>query len=261
MQWRNIAVSPPGEAKSDLWILNELFKAVRARYRYEGGPNGKAILDMQWDYGSGNEPDVHAVAKEINGYDLNTGKLLPSLSKLNADGSTSSGNWLYCGSYTEAGNMAARRGLSDPSGIGLYPNWAWCWPVNRRIWYNRASVDLKGIPWDEKRPVIRWDSSAKKWKGDVPDGGAQPGAIYPFIMKPEGRGRLFGMGLADGPFPEHYEPWESPVTNLMSSQQSSPVLKIWEDKRGTLKEYPILATTFRLVEHMHTGAITRNVPA
>ena len=260
MQWRNIAVSPPGEAKSDLWILNELFKAVRARYRYEEGPNARAILDMQWDYGSGDEPDVHAVAKEINGYDLNTGKLLPGLSKLNADGSTASGNWLYCGSYTEAGNMAARRGLSDPSGIGLYPNWAWCWPVNRRIWYNRASVDLKGIPWDEKRPVIRWDSSAKKWKGDVPDGGARPGAIYPFIMQPEGRGRLFGMGLADGPFPEHYEPWESLVTNLMSSQQSSPVLKIWEDKKGTLKEYPILATTFRLVEHMHTGAITRNVP-
>ena len=260
MQWRTAAVRPPGEAKSDLWILDRLFKAVQGRYRNQGGPHAEAILDMQWNYGPGDQPDVHAVAREINGYDLESGKLLPSLGKLKDDGSTSCGNWLFSGSYTEKGNMAARRGGVDTSNIGLYSEWAWSWPLNRRIWYNRASVDLKGRPWDEKRAVIQWDGSAGKWRGDVPDGGAPPGAIYPFIMKPEGRGRLFGMGRVDGPLPEHYEPWESPVTNVMSSQQSSPVLKIWEDKKGSSKEYPILATTFRLVEHMHTGAVTRNLP-
>jgi len=74
MQWRYAAVHPQGEAKSD--------------------PG--AILDMNWDYGTADEPDIHAVAKEINGYDLNTGKLLPSFGKLQSNGSTSSGNWLYC---------------------------------------------------------------------------------------------------------------------------------------------------------------------
>jgi len=178
MQWRHAAVQPPGDAKPDLWIIDRLFKAVQARYRDQGGPNTEAIIDMQWNCGSDDGPDAHAVAKEMNGYDLETGKLLPSLAKLKDDGSTASGNWLYCGSYTEAGNMAARRNGVDPTDIGLYPEWAWAWPVNRRIWYNRASVDMKGVPWDEKRPVIRWDASAGKWRGDVPDGGPPPGAIY-----------------------------------------------------------------------------------
>lgn len=261
MQWRYAAAAPPGRARSDLWIMSELFKAVRALYQHEGGPHAEAILNMQWDYGTGDEPDVHAVAREINGYDLKTGKLLTNLLKLQADGTTACGNWLFSGSYTEQGNMAARRGVGDASGIGLFSEWAWAWPLNRRIWYNRASVDMAGRPWDEKRAVIRWDATRKKWTGDVPDGGPPPGAIHPFIMKPEGRGRLFGMGRVDGPLPEHYEPWESPVANLMSSQQYNPVMKIWEDKKGTPEEYPILATTFRVVEHMHTGAVTRNLSA
>jgi formate dehydrogenase major subunit len=215
---------------------------------------------MQWSYDSAGEPDPHAVAKEINGYDLETGRLLQNLLKLKNDGSTSSGNWIFSGSYNEDGNMSARRSGIDAGGIGMFSGWAWSWPLNRRIWYNRASVDMKGRPWDEKRAVILWDPAAKKWRGDAPDGGPPPGAIYPFIMKSEGRGHLFGMGGADGPFPEHYEPWESPVRNAISSQQSNPVLKIWEDRKGDPKEYPILATTFRLVEHMHTGAVTRNLP-
>jgi formate dehydrogenase-N alpha subunit len=260
MQWRNAAVRPPGHARSDLWITNELFKAVRARYQHEGGPNAEAILDMQWHYGTADEPDVHAVAREINGYDLKTEMLLPSLLKLSNDGTTSCGNWLFSGSYTEKGNMACQRGMIDASNIGLYSEWAWAWPLNRRIWYNRASVDMKGKPWDSTRPVIRWDAVARKWLGDVPDGGPPPGAIYPFIMKPEGRGCLFGMGRADGPLPEHYEPWESPVDNPMSAQQFNPVIKIWEQNRGARDTYPILATTFRLVEHMHSGAVTRNLP-
>ena len=153
---------------------------------------------MDWDYGD--EPDVNKVAREINGYDLSTGKLLPSFGKLKEDGSTSSGNWLYCGSYTEKGNMAKRRGLSDPTGIGLYPEWSWCWPVNRRIIYNRASCDTKGRPWDPEHPVIKWTGT--KWVGDVPDYGKtsppekNKGA---FIMKPEGHACLFGMNMTDGP--------------------------------------------------------------
>ena len=79
-------------------------------------------------------------------------------------------------------------------------------------------------------------------------------------MKPHGRACLFGMGRVDGPFPEHYEPWESPVDNPMSSTQSDPLLKTWEEEKGAREQYSILATTYRLVEHMHTGTMTRNVP-
>ena len=119
------------------------------------------ILKLKWDYGE-ELVDIHAVAKEINGYDLTTGKLLPSFGKCKDDGTTSSGNWLYCASYTEEGNMAARRSLEDPSGIGLYSKFSWCWPVNRRIIYNRASVDLNGDPWDKEHPVIKWTGPEKE---------------------------------------------------------------------------------------------------
>ena len=259
MQWRCKGAEPPGEAKDDLWIINRLMVRLRELYAEEGGPNAGAITDLAWDYGD--QPDAHRVAKEINGYDLTTGKLLSGMGNLKDDGSTSCGNWLFCGSYTEEGNMAARRDPVDSTGIGLFPKWAWAWPANRRIWYNRASIDLDGNPWNREKPVIRWDATAEEWVGDVPDGGPSPGAIYPFIMNWEGRARLFAAGMTDGPLPEHYEPWESPVANAMSSQQSDPVLKVWEaDGAGDRKKYPIMATTFRVVEHLHTGSFTRNLP-
>ena len=59
------------------------------------------------------------MAKWINGYFLEDvkvgdtvykkGTLVPNFAFLQDDGTTASGNWLYCGSYTEKGNMAARR--------------------------------------------------------------------------------------------------------------------------------------------------------
>ena len=263
MQWRYKGANPPGQAREDLWIINKFALKLKELYAGEGGPNAEAITKLCWDYGD--SPDVHKVAKEINGYDLSTGELLPSLTKLKADGTTSSGNWIFCGSYIEEGNMAARRDLADTTGIGLFPNWAWAWPLNRRIWYNRASVNLDGNPWDPKRPVIKWDAIGEKWVGDQPDGGWPPvntSGKYPFIMKkPYGRAHIFGMGRADGPLPEHYEPWESPVKNLMSSVEFNPVCDLWETgERSTPDKYPILATTFRLTEHLHTGSFTRNLP-
>lgn len=156
--------------------------------------------------------------------------------------------------------MMARRDDTDRSGIGLFSNWAWCMPLNRRIMYNRASVDLEGNPWNSEAPVISWDPAAERWLGDVPDGGSAPGKAYPFIMKPYGRAHLFGKGMVDGPFPEHYESWESPVSNPLSSVRANPLLKAWEDQRGAREDYPILATTHRLVEHMHAGGLTRNLP-
>jgi hypothetical protein len=72
---------------------------------------------------------------------------------LRDDGSTSCGNWIYCGTWSQAGNNMAKRDNSDPSGLGQTLNWAYAWPVNRRILYNRASADPSGKPWDPKRTV------------------------------------------------------------------------------------------------------------
>jgi formate dehydrogenase major subunit len=265
MQWRYKCADGPGEAEDDLWMLTEIARRLKSLYQQEGGPAAGALTNLTWDYGSGH-PDVHAVAKEINGYDLTTGKLMASFGGLKDDGTTASGNWLYCASYTEDGNMSARRELDDsPYNVGLYPKFAWCWPVNRRIIYNRASVDLDGVPWDKEHPVIWWKDS--KWTGDVPDGGWPPIAVdpaatkWPFIMKPEGYARMFGFGRVDGPLPEHYEPWESPVDNAMSGQQNNPTITIFRpDEQGTRDKYPIVCSTYRVSEHWQGGQMTRNMP-
>lgn len=267
-QWRYECCDGPGMARSDLWIVTELIKKLKELYDMEGGEYPAPILNLTCDYGD--PPDVHKVAKEINGYDLETGELLPSFTKLRNDGTTSSGNWLYCASYTEDGNMAARRDPTQTSAqanIGLYPNWAWCWPVNRRIIYNRASVDLDGNPFNPDKSVINWHPLRGEWEGDVPDGGwppmSQEGTRLPFIMTSEGRGHLFAPGgaLKDGPMPEHYEPWESPVNNLLSGTQNDPAVTIWESLvKGDVSKYPIVATTYRLSEHWNAGQMTRNLP-
>lgn len=268
MQWRYKAASPPGQAKPDGEIIYELFKKVRALYEKEKGVFPEPILNLKWDYETNGHFDVHKVAKEINGYDLTTGKLMANFVGLKDDGTTSCGNWLYSASYTEAGNMAARRKKTDPTGLGLYPEWAWCWPLNRRIIYNRASVDLEGNPRNPKRPLLRWDPSEKKWIGDVPDNAVPPmgtNGAYPFIMKPDGVASIFGPGLADGPFPEHYEPLECPIEkNLMSSQRINPVIKIFEGGPDTFAtcdpKYPFVCTTYRVTEHWQTGVLTRWLP-
>jgi len=291
-QWRYKAADPPGDALPDGEIMVELMDKIRKLYRVEGGAFPEPILNLKWDYTTKGKFDSHKVAKEINGYFLadvtlkgktyKAGTLVPSFGSLQADGTTSSGNWLYCQSYTEKGNMAARRGTEDKSGIGLYSEWSWCWPVNRRIIYNRASVDRKGQPWDKEHPVIRFAGKvengkyvSKKWVGDVPDGGWYPmmnpdGTLrkdtkYPFIMKPDGHAHMFGPGRADGPFPEHYEPLECPIEkNLMSGQFINPTIKEFgtaADTRATCDpRYPIVATTYRVTEHWQTGVMTRWQP-
>jgi formate dehydrogenase major subunit len=291
-QWRYKAADPPGDALPDGDIMVELMDKIRKLYRVEGGAFPEPILNLKWDYTTNGKFDSHKVAKEINGYFLadvtlkgklyKAGTLVPSFGSLQADGTTSSGNWLYCQSYTEKGNMAARRGTKDKSGIGLYSDWAWCWPVNRRIIYNRASVDQKGQPWDKEHPVVRFAGKvengkyvSKKWVGDVPDGGWYPmmnpdGTLrkdtkYPFIMKPDGHAHMFGPGRADGPFPEHYEPLECPIPkNLMSGQFINPTIKEFEtaaDTRATCDpRYPIVCTTYRVTEHWQTGVMTRWQP-
>jgi formate dehydrogenase major subunit len=284
MQWRYQGPKPLGNSRPDGDIILALGEKIKEIYREKGGVFPTPLLKLKWDYTTGGAYDPHKVAKEINGYFLQDvtikgktyakGTLVPSFAFLQSDGSTSSGNWLYCNSYTEKGNMAARRSNKDAAnGIGLYPEFSWCWPVNRRIIYNRASVDPKGQPWDKEQWVIRWTGSG--WEGDVPDGGwpplenadgtPNPKSKYPFIMRKHGHGQIFGPGLADGPFPEHYEPLECPVDrNLLNDQLLNPVAPIYETKADAFAtcdpRYPYVASTYRVSEHWQTGLMTRYQP-
>lgn len=281
LQWKWAAVPTPGDAKLDQEILSRIFLKVRELYQKEGGKFPDAILNTTWAYSNPANPSLTEVAKEINGKALadvkdekqtpsewKAGQQLPGFAWLRDDGTTACGNWLYCGSWPESGSNTQRRDNSDPSGLGIHSNWGWSWPMNRRVMYNRASCDLDGKPWDPTRKQVWWNEAAQKWVGnDVPD--FKPDSkpkdhMGPFIMTPEGVARLFVplAGMADGPFPEHYEPIESPCDNpLHPAQSSSPVIKKYKtelDKYGTAKDFNIVCTTYRLTEHYHYW--TKNNP-
>ena len=254
LQWKNVALPPPGDARLDQEILATIFLKVRELYQKEGGKFPDPVLNASFAYTNPYNPSLSEVAKEINGKALaditdpktNTtikaGQQLPGFAWLKDDGTTLCGNWLYSGSWTEAGAMIQRRGTEDPSGLGIYPNWAWSWPANRRVLYNRASCNADGKPWDPSRRQVWWDEAKQSWVGnDVPDfkaDSAPKDHMGPFIMNPEGVGRLFvPLGaMADGPFPEYYEPIESPIANLLHPNQSNnPVVKKVQDRHGQVR--------------------------
>ncbi len=281
LQWKQIALPPPGEARLDQDIVATIFLKVRELYQKEGGKFPDPVLNATFAYTTPYTPSLTEVAKEINGKALadltdpktnitiKAGQQLPGFAWLKDDGTTSCGNWIYSGSWTEAGGMIQRRGTEDPSGLGIYPNWAWSWPANRRVLYNRASCDANGKPWDPSRRQVWWDEAKQSWVGnDVPDfkpDSAPKDHMGPFIMNPEGVGRLFvPLGaMADGPFPEFYEPIESPIANLLHPNVSTnPVVKKYKtdmDKYGTVEQgFNVICTTYRLTEHYHYW--TKNNP-
>ena len=269
MQWKWKAVDPPGNAKTDQEILARIYLAVRDLYKKEGGACPEQVLNLDWSYTNPTAPDLGEVLKEINGKALadipdpndktkmirTKGQQLENFGQLQADGSTMCGNWLHLGVYTEAGNNAQRRNNADPTGLGMFHNWGFSWPANRRIMYNRASADAEGKPWDPRRPGIAWNG--EKWVGDVPDikPDSPPGTFGAFIMNAEGVGRLYAPALLDGPFPEHYEPFEAPCENVLHPKvTSNPVAKKFssdKDLLGKKEDFPIVCTTYRLTEHYH----------
>jgi formate dehydrogenase major subunit len=272
--WKYAALPTPGDARLDQDIIAQIFLRVRELYKKEGGRFPDPILNLSWDYADAEHPPLSQLAMEINGKALadlkdeksgqvlvKAGQQLPGFAFLKDDGTTVCGNWIYSGMWTEAGAQIQRRGTDDPSGLGINPNWAWSWPANRRVMYNRASCDPQGKPWDPERKQIWWNEASQLWTGnDVPDFKADSRPkdhMGPFIMNPEGVGRLFApIGvLVDGPFPEHYEPIESPIKNpLHPNQSSNPLVKKFKtpyDKFGDPEEYSIVCTTYRLTEQYH----------
>jgi formate dehydrogenase major subunit len=269
IQWKWKAIDPPGQAKTDQEIIARIFLAVRDLYQREKGQLPEQVLNVSWSYTNPTNPDLSEVLREINGKALAdihdpkdptkiikaAGQQLDGFAQLMDDGSTMCGNWLHSGVYTEAGNLSQRRNNGDPLGLGMFHAWAFSWPANRRVMYNRASADAHGRPWDPKRPGIVWNG--EKWVGDVPDikPDSAPGTYGAFIMLPEGVGRLWSPVLNDGPFPEHYEAVEAPVENPLHAKVSSnPVSKRFtndKDAYGTPDKFPHVCTTYRLTEHFH----------
>jgi formate dehydrogenase major subunit len=270
LQWHWKAAEPPGDAKSDIWIMTGIFHRMRELYRKEGGAFPDPILNLTWNYTNPTDPDPEELAKDMNGRALVdqkdasgavtvlAGKLLDGFAQLKDDGTTACGCWIFSGSFTEKGNQMARRDATDPREQGIAPNWAWAWPANRRILYNRASADPAGKAWNPNKPIIEWNGS--QWVGlDVPDytPTTKPSdSVGPFIMNAEGLGRLFARDqMVEGPFPEHYEPFESPSENALHPKvRSNPAARVFANDMavfGEKSDFPYVATTYRLTEHFH----------
>jgi len=271
LQWHWPGGTPPGQAKSDVWIMAQIHRRLKDLYRKEGGAYADPILNLHWPYKDQNDPQPEEIAKELNGYVvadvpdpadsskllLQKGKQVAGFGVLRDDGSTACGCWIYSGCFTEAGNNMARRNNADPDNTGAYANWTFSWPANRRILYNRASADVKGNPWDPSRKLIAWDGA--KWSGyDVPDIAptAKPETVQPFIMNPEGTARLWvRRTMKDGPFPVHYEPFEAPIANVIAPKiRGNPAARVFKGDMevfGDATEFPYAAVTYRLTEHFH----------
>lgn len=305
LQWRDKCVEAPGEARSDLYILDQIFRRVRRRYQNSQAAKDAPILNAVWDYGEG--PDYLEVLKEMSGrvwqdrqcevtgqsVPLVRGHQVPGVRALQADGSTSSGCWLYCGAVGEEQgeivNYTARRDPADESGLGLHPRWAWSWPGNIRILYNRASCDLSGQPQSAERSLVWWDAEAGRWQGvDVPDvvdplaAPDTPAGRNAFRFLAEGRARLFAATyadvdaatgqvrdrspvLVDGPLPVYYEPIESPTVNIYHPKvQNNPLVKYRGTRPASLAEasrdYPYVLCTGFIHEMWGGGAMTRRIP-
>ena len=288
LQWREKALDPTGDCRSELWFFYHLGRLVRERLAGSTEEKDRPLLDLSWDYpvhGEHAEPSAEDVLKEINGYEVTTGRPLSSFTEMKDDGSTLGGCWIYTGVYADGVNQAARRKPGrDQSWVA--PEWGWAWPMNRRILYNRASADPDGRPWSERKAYVWWDEQQGEWTGhDVPDfeKGKPPSyrsaedsegvealeGVDPFIMQGDGKGALYvPKGLIDGPLPTHYEPVESPFRNPLYAQQANPTRKGYERADNPMNPsppephsdvYPHVFTTSRLTEHHTAGGMSRYV--
>ena len=291
IQYRDKAVDPPDDARSEPWFLTELCLRLKEMYKDSTKERDKPIQHLTWNYrreGPLQEPVVEDIVREINGFTVADGKLVKDFTALKADGSTACGCWIFSGIMPEEGkNLARSRNPDNYVSLG----WGFTWPANRHILYNRASADPEGKPWSERKKYMWWDPEHEngngtkgRWVGyDVPDfpetkapstkadpngeGLDAHSGADPFTMNVEGRGRLYApSGLADGPLPTYYEPVESPVTNLLYPHTpTNPVVKYWnrpDNPHNGLAnpDYPYAITTYRLTEHHVGGAMSRWVP-
>jgi formate dehydrogenase major subunit len=297
LQWHDKAADPPGDARSDLWFIWNLGRRLKQMYAGSTGVRDQGLLNMTWDYGQdhpevlpggtrsriADEPSAEKVLTEINGYrvgpDGERGPQLAGFHELADDGTTASGCWIYCGVWPEEGRNRSADRIAEPGRL-VNPDWAWAWPANRRMMYNRASADPEGHPWSERKKYVWWDEAQGKWTGyDVPDFPVDKPPSYrppedalgmdaiagdsPFFMHADGKGWLFApTGVLDGPLPTHYEPVESPAGNPLYRQRESPTADAQDHPLNPVAppvdpRFPVVATTYRLTEHYLSGGMSR----
>lgn len=283
LQYREKAVDPPGDARSELWFMYHLGRRLKAKAASDSRPRNEGLKALTWEYsthGKHAEPNNEQVLQEINGFSVSDRKQLAKIKDLKNDGSTACGAWIYCGVFPKAGyNRALERKPKDLLGHG----WGFAWPNDCRIIYNRASARPDGQPWSERKKLVWWDQERKHWTGlDNPDyeketppdapenvqngkGTEALGGARPFTLHPDGLGWLYvPSGLKDGPLPAHYEPLESPVDNPLYGQQVNPAA---DRKKRTDNPYaaphdarfPFILTTYRLTEHHTAGGMSRHL--
>jgi formate dehydrogenase major subunit len=285
LQWHWQATEPKGDCRSDLWFYFHLGRLIKQKLEDSKEPRDELVNAMRWEYPTHSqiqEPSAEAVLQEVSGWEVPAGTFLDGYPKLKPDGSTVCGCWIYCGVFKDGINQAARK---KPHWEQSYvaAEWAWAWPANRRMLYNRASADPDGKPWSERKKFIWWDPEQGAWTGlDVPDFEKDKPPSYrppddakaeqaiagdhPFIMQADGRSWMFvPQGLEDGPLPAHYEPQESPFDNPLYSQRANPRRQLYERSENPYHRvgsevYPYVATTYRLTEHHTAGGMTRTVP-
>jgi formate dehydrogenase major subunit len=282
LQWHDKATDPPGDCRSDLWFVNDLGKRMKKLYADSTRKRDQGLLNLTWSYDHDHpevlpdgrpgritdEPSAAKVLMEINGYTIADRKQVENFNALKDDGSTACGCWIYSGVYPAEDNNRSRSRKRTP-GVYTSPEWGFCWPLNRRMLYNRASADPDGKPWSDRKKYMYWDEQNKRWAGpDIPDFEPTKPPQYrpapesrgmeaiagdaPFIMKPDGRGWLFApMGAKDGPLPTHYEPIESPVPNLLYPvQRDNPTVERFDVPLNPYNpldsEFPLVATNYPL---------------
>ncbi len=288
LQWRDKAVEPPEDCRSDLHWIFDLGNRIRRKLRDSTDPRDRPILELTWNYptqGPNGEPKADAVLQEINGRHAD-GSFVAKYQELKDDGSTTCGSWLHAGIYKDGTNPAARR-TPHTRQDWVAREWGWAWPADTRLLYNRASADPDGKPWSERKKYVWWDAEDGQWTGvDHPDfqedkpPDFEPGedakgmeAIRghtPFIAHPDGLGWIWApSGLVDGPVPTHYEPHESPFSNPLYKQGTNPVRQTFDrpDNRYNPSDgepgadvFPYVMTTHRLTEHHTAGGMSRTVP-
>jgi formate dehydrogenase major subunit len=285
LQWHWQATEPKRDCRSDLWFYFHLGRLIKQKLEDSEEPRDELVNALRWEYPTHSqiqEPSAEAVLQEVSGWEVPAGTFLDGYPKLKPDGSTVCGCWIYCGVFKDGINQAARK---KPHWEQSYvaAEWAWAWPANRRMLYNRASADPNGKPWSERKKFVWWDPEQGAWTGlDVPDFEKDKPPSYrppddakaeqaiagdhPFIMQADGRSWMFvPQGLVDGPLPAHYEPQESPFDNPLYSQRANPRRQLYERSENPYHRvgsdvYPYVATTYRLTEHHTAGGMTRTVP-
>ena len=294
VQWRYEAVKPPGQAKADLEIIDTVFRKVRDLYAGSTDPKDEPLQKAVWSYprgehGRGGAPGDQRPRPEGGHAPGRQGAQAGRLRR--RDRRAPGGRLDLVGRLDLRGRLRRGKNLSkrrdaktDPSGLGMFPG--------LRVDLARQHDDplqprllrRDGKPWAGTTPVIWWDATEKKWKGvdtpDVPDATTGPtrrrasarsawparasaGSWPPPTRTPTRRRRDLPRDGSyvpkDGPFPEFYEPIESPVANVLHPKvQHNPCVKYprvpGKQPIGTAKDFPYVLMTSSVA-----GALVRRV--